>query len=161
VKKDGWREWLISRYAGKKSDSPIEALFTASFDLLRDRLQVPMAPVVRLEQQVAIGHYRADVVLTCKTPSGDEKRLVVELDGHEFHERTKEQAAKDRSRDRWMLQQQLTVIRFTGSEVWNDPFTCCEQTAEHIHQLVHGMTRKAAKAAAGMAAINALFETEE
>ncbi|MFL9582392.1 endonuclease domain-containing protein [Stenotrophomonas sp. AB1(2024)] len=158
MKKDGWRDWLSTRYAGEKSDSPIEALYTAAFDLVRDRLAVPRAPLVRMEQQAKLGPYRADVLFTCASADGSARRLVVELDGHEFHERTKEQAAKDRSRDRWMLAQGVTVIRFTGSEVWNDPFSCADQTADQIHQLVHGTTRKAAKAAACMAYMRALFE---
>lgn len=160
MKKDGWRDFLSRRYAGEKSDSPIEALFTATFYVMRRHLMVPDAPVVVMQQQVEFGPYCADVVFVCKTDDGQEKRLVVELDGHEFHERTKEQAAKDRARDRWMLEKGLTVIRFTGSEVWNDPFACCHQTAGHIFTLVHGMSRAKAAAAAGLAAINALFERE-
>lgn len=160
MKKDGWREFLSKRYAGQKSDSPIEALYTATFYVMRRHLNVPDEPVVLVQQQVEIGHYRADVVFVCKTAEGQHKRLVVELDGHEFHERTKEQAAKDRARDRWMLEQGLTVIRFTGSEVWNDPFSCCHQTAEHIFTLIHGMSRAQSVAAAGLAAIHALFERE-
>jgi hypothetical protein len=43
--------------------------------------------------------------------------LVVELDGHDYHERTKEQARRDRSRDRRMTANGLTFLRFTGSEI--------------------------------------------
>lgn len=53
--------------------------------------------------------------------------LVVECDGHEFHERTKEQAAKDRSRDRRLQEAGYTVFRFTGSEIWRDPCKCSDQ----------------------------------
>jgi len=55
------------------------------------------------------------------------RRLIVECDGHDYHERTKEQAAKDRSRDRLGLQKEVPVIRFTGSELWRDPFNCVQQ----------------------------------
>lgn len=48
-------------------------------------------------------------------------KLVVELDGHDFHERTKEQAQRDKSRDRAMTFDGWTVLRFTGSEVFRDP----------------------------------------
>lgn len=53
--------------------------------------------------------------------------LVVECDGHDFHERTKEQAAKDRSRDRSAQLSGLAVFRFTGSELWRDPWACADQ----------------------------------
>lgn len=58
------------------------------------------------------------------------RKAVVELDGHDFHERTKEQAARDRSRDRDLMANGYQVLRFTGSEVWkNSPW--------HAQELSH------------------------
>lgn len=51
-------------------------------------------------------------------------RLAVECDGHDFHERTKEQAARDRARDRRLQEAGYTVMRFTGSEIYRDPVKC-------------------------------------
>jgi very-short-patch-repair endonuclease len=56
------------------------------------------------------------------------RRLIVECDGHDFHERTKEQAKRDRSRDRTAHLEGYDCFRFTGSEIWKDPWGC----AEHI-----------------------------
>lgn len=53
--------------------------------------------------------------------------LAIECDGHEFHERTKEQAARDRARDRALQEAGLTIFRFTGSEIYRDPFGCADQ----------------------------------
>lgn len=72
-----------------------------------------------IHQQVAIGPYRADFVVERNGHS-----VVVEVDGHDYHERTKEQAAHDRKRDRRMAAQGHTVMRFTGSEVWGDAIAC-------------------------------------
>lgn len=58
------------------------------------------------------------------------RRLIVECDGHDFHERTKEQAAKDRSRDREFQLRGFGVMRFTGSEIVNDPLGCACQISE-------------------------------
>lgn len=58
------------------------------------------------------------------------RRLIVECDGHEYHERTKEQAARDRSRDREMQLEGYTVLRFTGSEIWRDPWACATQITD-------------------------------
>lgn len=55
------------------------------------------------------------------------RKLIVECDGHEFHERTKEQAGRDRSRDRQAQLANLEVFRFTGSELWRDPLGCALQ----------------------------------
>lgn len=86
-----------------------------------------------VKQQVPIGKWRADIV--CYTWDHEAKvlkkpgwrKLVVECDGHNFHERTKEQAARDRARDRAMTLDDYTVMRFTGSEIWKDAWGCAGQ----------------------------------
>lgn len=55
------------------------------------------------------------------------RKLIVECDGHDFHERTKHQAARDRERDRRFQDLGFTVFRFTGSEIWKDPWLCAEK----------------------------------
>jgi very-short-patch-repair endonuclease len=60
------------------------------------------------------------------------KNVVVEVDGHDFHERTKEQARRDRSRDRLMLRHDFYVLRYTGSEVFKD----AEAVAREIREFV-------------------------
>ena len=49
--------------------------------------------------------------------------IAVECDGHEFHEKTKQQAARDKARDR---------DRFTGSEIWKDPGACADEVLVHL-----------------------------
>lgn len=51
-------------------------------------------------------------------------RVAVELDGHEFHERTREQAERDKHRDRTLVSNGWRVIRFTGSEVVRNVSKC-------------------------------------
>ena len=53
--------------------------------------------------------------------------VVIECDGHDFHERTKEQAVHDRKRDRAMTEAGIIVLRYTGSEIWRNPFACARQ----------------------------------
>lgn len=65
--------------------------------------------------------------------------VFVECDGHDFHERTKEQAARDRSRDRAIQTAGIPVLRFTGSEIHRDPTICaCE-----VFQFLHAQRRAA------------------
>lgn len=93
-----------------------------------------------VERQSVIGEFRVDFLISAWTdgrvgggidgPSVGQPRwrkLVVECDGHQFHERTKEQAAKDRSRDRKLTSLGFDVFRFTGSELWCDPWGCASQ----------------------------------
>jgi hypothetical protein len=51
-------------------------------------------------------------------------KVIVELDGHDFHERTPEQAQKDKSRDRVLQTMGWHVMRFTGREVLRNPHQC-------------------------------------
>lgn len=63
-------------------------------------------------------------------------RLVVEVDGHEFHERTKEQAARDKSRDRYLTSNGYTIFRFTGSEVYRKPDQMAAETEKYIAEIM-------------------------
>lgn len=53
--------------------------------------------------------------------------VAIECDGHDYHERTKEQAARDKSRDRTLVRDGWRVLRFTGSEIHNYPRECVEE----------------------------------
>lgn len=66
--------------------------------------------------------YRADFAFLGTSAPGDAPvRICVELDGHDFHERTKEQASRDKRRDRAFAANGWTMLRFTGSDVFRDP----------------------------------------
>ena len=80
--------------------------------------------VLIVERQIDIGGWRVDFLIHTH---GFSPKLIVECDGHDFHERTKEQAAKDRARDREFQANGYTVFRFTGSEIWRDPCKCADQ----------------------------------
>lgn len=56
-----------------------------------------------------------------------QEHLVIECDGHEFHERTREQAARDKNRDRELLNSGYPTMRFTGSEIISSPLKCANQ----------------------------------
>ena len=51
-------------------------------------------------------------------------RISIECDGHDFHERTKTQAMRDRTRDRALIADGIKAVRFTGSEIWRHPIEC-------------------------------------
>lgn len=69
--------------------------------------------------QVTIGPYRVDFLVTFNGV-----KYVIECDGHDFHERTKEQAQKDKKRDRDLQNLGYKVFRFTGSEIWTSRGKC-------------------------------------
>lgn len=81
--------------------------------------------------QVSHGPYRLDflfgAVLYDEIGPRAQCLLAVECDGHAYHERTKEQAAHDRTRDRALQADGLAVFRFTGSQLYNDPLGCAAE----------------------------------
>lgn len=88
-------------------------------------------------RQHQVGVYRVDLFVAGYELDEDytsyvtRGRVAVEVDGHEFHEKTKEQAQHDKARDRELQRCGLTVFRFTGSEVFRDPFAVAAEVIEH------------------------------
>lgn len=71
--------------------------------------------------------------------------IAIECDGHEFHEKTKEQAQKDKSKDRFLSSKGLAVFRFTGSEITKNPDKCADEIDsmldKHLNSLKDLMDR--------------------
>lgn len=65
-----------------------------------------------------------------------QKQLAVEADGADFHDRTPEQAIRDRKRDRQLQAMGLSVSRFAGSKVWRDVFGCAREAVWFLKQSV-------------------------
>jgi Uncharacterized protein conserved in bacteria len=114
-------------------ESPIERVFFRCYHYLA--LGFPVSQRLPIRRQVQIDSYRVDFVI--EDASGN-RLLAVECDGHDFHERTKEQAARDRSRDRnLLLNHGLPVMRFTGSELYADPFNCAAEALALAMKVAH------------------------
>jgi very-short-patch-repair endonuclease len=141
VSDEEWREvveaWECAQEAFARCGSPIEELFLAYvvsnsnevFTWERGSVGAWESCRTKIRQQHQLGDYRVDF-----TFESTEKRVVVELDGHDFHERTKEQATRDKSRDRALTEAGWSVLRFTGSEVWEDPF----KSMAEVYSIVKG-----------------------
>ena len=132
--------WML-----EETESPIEQLFLSALTALLkvNDLEGKELPVTRdiffrrgisIEQQKTIGKYRVDfclsytgnVIVDCKQGSifpnfREEKKIVVELDGHEFHERNQRERKYEKARDRYMQKLGYKVFRYTGSEIVKNP----------------------------------------
>ncbi len=89
---------------------------------------------IHLATQLQFGPYRPDF-LVGPAPhelahDDHEWLLAVEVDGHDYHERTKAQASHDRSRDRWFAARRVICLRFTGQEVYRDAEACALEVLE-------------------------------
>lgn len=96
------------------------------------------APMVLICREVTRASYRIDLLVRLVGPRTDggrhvESVLAVECDGHDYHERTKQQAAYDRSRDRELLiKLGLVTVRFTGSEIYSDANRCARECIDSL-----------------------------
>lgn len=120
------------------TESPIEDIFHAAIELMCRRCAVPYNPEpcevggsahrsqgLAVGPQAKIGKYRVDFLLTwIGVRHGEVVKncVVIELDGHDFHERTKSERSYEKRRDREMQRLGYPVLRFTGSDVVADPY---------------------------------------
>jgi len=93
--------------------------------------EVPLTHGLLLVPQKIVGRYRLDFALY-------PHRLAIEIDGHDVHERTKEQATRGKRRARDVQLEGWIVLPYSGSDVWNDPFGCCEDVNRFIARQAAG-----------------------
>lgn len=65
--------------------------------------------------------FTLDFYIEVDLPGINKYRFNIECDGHEFHEKTKEQASKDKRRDRELQKAEVVVLRYSGSDIVNNP----------------------------------------
>lgn len=117
----------------KNTKSPIEQiLWIALVSTIKD---FNFYPTVQTEFELNGKKYIADIAIEIPgvTP---EYVCIVECDGHDFHERTKEQAIRDRARDRAFQAAGIPVFRFTGSEIYNNPFACAREVRNFLRKII-------------------------
>jgi hypothetical protein len=139
---DGWLYHVIDKRLSQVCESPIEAMLGAAL-LFMDKFEsIPGYPLI-LERQECVPHWGPEERLLIPQFKFQSYRIdwvyrdganltFIECDGHDFHERTKQQASRDKKRDREIQAAGYPLLRFTGSEIWEDPFHCASQIAEFV-----------------------------
>ncbi|WP_155262929.1 endonuclease domain-containing protein [Sphingomonas segetis] len=140
-------EWA-AREVGGQCESPIEDGLLRCFIAMRladRRFRVDglrSGPILTdweavIYPQHRVAGYRLDFAV--KVENGTNVSwIAVECDGHDFHERTKEQAARDKARDRFLTTAGFRILRFTGSEIYANPMGCALQVSELAAKIVEG-----------------------
>jgi len=118
-------------YIVDKAESPIEQLMGIALQSYENEYGgFADANTYHFEQQQEISvsgkAYRVDFMIYA-TFQGRQYSVVIECDGHDFHEKTKQQAIKDKRRDRDLTKAGYIVLHFTGSEIYKDPFGCVRE----------------------------------
>jgi hypothetical protein len=121
---------------GAEMESPIEAVFLAWFMALNaieetEVCSFGLVPqcVVDIDGQksrfdFSVRVYPSETLTRSEKVGIDPPKLAIELDGHDFHERTKEQVATRNARDRRAQGAGWTILHFSGSEIHRDPLKC-------------------------------------
>lgn len=138
----------------------VEPLFT--FECMVDEYGITSAPEqlfacvwchtfghhrVLLQPQKQVGRYRIDFALsplehflscpdfpdeTIKRISEKLPTYAIEIDGFEWHDKTPEQAERDKKRERYIQSQGYTVLRFAAREVLRDPVVAAREVSQRI-----------------------------
>lgn len=87
---------------------------------------------ITIEVQPEVVGIHPDLRVTLERTGLTAHAVLVECDGHEFHERTKAQVARDKKRDRDLATAGWTTLRFTGSEIYADPLKCASEVVEYL-----------------------------
>lgn len=118
-------------------ESPIEQLLSMELERigLRNIFEYnPFIDVLDIEKQKRINlgskNYRVDFFIPVVYYFKDKKiyrNLIIECDGYEFHQKTKQQVEKDNIRSRDLQKQGYEIIRFSGTEIYHKTYKCaCE-----------------------------------
>jgi very-short-patch-repair endonuclease len=119
--------------AAKLCKSPIERLLLAALVWTKYGYETGLVEIstmpsantkVVILPQYQIGMRQVDFAIIISGVAKEEIRIVVECDGHDWHEKTKEQAAHDKNRNRDLTIAGWKLLPFTGSEIWRNPQRC-------------------------------------
>lgn len=124
--------------------SPIEKIFNFAYDIVIANEGFEILEICSLHPQeeiVANGHkYIVDFLFHTEIIGGIYRehplKLVIECDGHNFHEKTKEQVAYNNQRDYDLKISGFDVIHYSGSQIYKNPIKCAIDTYAYIRSKV-------------------------
>lgn len=132
--------------AYESCESPIEIIFAYYFDKWKLNNLDENSESIYLEPQYDFNEdgkrYRLDFLIEYIKMEGDtvedvkeySSTVVVECDGHQFHEKTKEQVKRGNQRDYDLKMCGYDVIHFSGSELYNNPQECVQKVVDYLRK---------------------------
>ncbi|MFD3219934.1 endonuclease domain-containing protein [Staphylococcus saprophyticus] len=131
-----------------KCGSPIEEMYVATLSYIGELSNLELDIKNQYEVGVDGKKYKVDFYVTANQQytienndgtfvQSREVSLCIECDGHDFHEKTKEQVKRDKQRERNLAKRGFKVIRFTGSEIYQDTQKCVAETLRILESLIN------------------------
>jgi|SRR5690625_263154 len=144
---------LLNLYSAiSDCESPIEKILAIELDRVAERsfLNIhphflpwtPQKEITLFEGTNREVNYRIDFMFQYYNhETGVNYSFAIECDGHDFHDRTKEQASRDREKDRNLMLNGIPVIRFTGSDIYKNPYRCATEAIRIIENYIKNIYR--------------------
>lgn len=133
-----WAEALISDQAAATASAKLTVSAWLRTPDGRKRAELEIHDTSReglhIRAQAPVGDYTVDILLHWYVGGVIDMRVAIECDGHEFHEKTKEQVARDKSRDRALQIAGVRVFRFSGSEIYRRPRDCAREVLAFVNK---------------------------
>lgn len=126
-------------WINEECESPIEKIMMLAL-VIHKKVYANKSIIYEIDPQIDIDNYRVDCRIRAMLLVGIrdcreiDKEIIVECDGHEFHEKTKEQVIKNNNRDYDLKTKGYEVLHFSGSEIFNTPMKCAEKVFEYIER---------------------------
>jgi len=150
-----WERNVCNDFETYGITSPIEQLFYVEWQLLcsNSPLKIPLFPQRKvgnyyIDFEVDLYMHFMETSLNAKDGKnlykiGDEvPKVAIELDGHDWHEKTKQQVARDKRRERELVKRGYKILRFSGSEVVKNPAECAIEAWNVAIPIIHELRSK-------------------
>jgi Protein of unknown function (DUF559) len=127
----------------RRCESPLEAAFRVWWYVASLHRTSPVPQLVYQHDVHVDGRtYRLDVAIFDTQPDGMRVPMIaVELDGHTFHERTRQQVVERNARDRALQSVGWTVMHFSYDEISANGLPCAVEVLERFDALMAARKR--------------------
>lgn len=126
---------------GRTIESPLEQIFLIEWKFKEHErcLRFPFKLWPQFYSEKLTGKYFIDFLVSFFPGASDRfgkdlvykaeftPRLGIEIDGHEFHEKTKRQVEYQKGRERFLVSRGWKILRFAGTEIFHDPGKCVDE----------------------------------
>lgn len=128
--------WQVGINSYIECESPIEKILYVAMDIvyiLRDHefgnFSMCIDPQMVIEDKSKT--YRVDFGITIYDIEDNGITFVVECDGHDFHQKTKQQVKRDNEREMRLKLLGYDVLRFSGTQIYENPMKCANDVIDY------------------------------
>ena len=125
---DPYNVFRVIGFSTEGCKSPIEQILSFAFCIRCEERDCCIELWPQEEIKTGGKTYFADFSI-CLGPNGV---LLIECDGHDYHHKSKQQVASDYERENALKLAGYDVIRFTGSQIYADPYKCVDTILDYI-----------------------------